>query len=176
MSRRSRASRKSGRSGEPPSISSTPMSAMRAGERILAGQIRRGDTQSIHAAIWLSDMRGFTVLADNMAPHALIALLNRFFDCQVPPILAHGGEVLKFMGDGLLGIFPIADEAEAGKVCVRALSAAREAQAAITAMNEEGGYGHQAKSASAWPCTSAKLSTAISAGEGGSISPASAPR
>jgi adenylate cyclase len=114
-----------------------------AGERILKGQIRRGDTQSIHAAIWLSDMRGFTALADNMAPHALIALLNRFFDCQVPPILAHGGEVLKFMGDGLLGIFPIADEAEAGKVCVRALSAAREAQAAIMAMNEEGGYGHR---------------------------------
>jgi adenylate cyclase len=114
-----------------------------AGERILKGQIRRGDTQSIHAAIWLSDMRGFTALADTMAPHALIALLNRFFDCQVPPILAHGGEVLKFMGDGLLGIFPIAAEAEAGKICVQALSAAREAQAAIMAMNEEGSCGHQ---------------------------------
>jgi adenylate cyclase len=110
-----------------------------AGERILKGQIRRGDTQSIHAAIWLSDMRGFTALADSMAPRALIALLNRFFDCQVPPILAHGGEVLKFMGDGLLGIFPIGDETEAGEVCARALSAAREAQAAIMAMGEEGG-------------------------------------
>ncbi|MFI5015539.1 MAG: adenylate/guanylate cyclase domain-containing protein [Hyphomicrobiales bacterium] len=109
-----------------------------AGERILAGRIRRGDTEVIHAAIWLSDMRGFTALADSMAPQALIALLNRFFDCQVPAIEAHGGEVLKFMGDGLLAIFRIGSEAQAGEVCGRALAAAREAQAKILAMRETG--------------------------------------
>ena len=75
------------------------------GERILAGRIRRGDVEEIHAAIWLSDMRGFTALADRLPPRELIALLNRYFDCQIPPILDHGAEVLKFMGDGLLAIF-----------------------------------------------------------------------
>jgi adenylate cyclase len=63
-----------------------------AGERILAGQIRRGDIEEIHAAIWLSDMRGFTGLADSVQPPVLIDLLNRYFDCQVPVILDHGAE------------------------------------------------------------------------------------
>ncbi len=64
-----------------------------AGERILAGHIRRGDIEEIHAAIWLSDMRGFTALADRQPPRVLIDLLNRYFDCQVPVILEHGAEV-----------------------------------------------------------------------------------
>ena len=103
-----------------------------AGERILAGHIRRGDIEEIHAAIWLSDMRGFTALADSLRPPVLIELLNRYFDCQVPVILDHGAEVLKFMGDGLLAIFTIAgDEAE---VCERTLAAARQAQANVAAL------------------------------------------
>jgi adenylate cyclase len=107
-----------------------------AGERILAGHIRRGDIEEIHAAIWLSDMRGFTALADSLPPRVMIDLLNRYFDCQVPVILEHGAEVLKFMGDGLLAIFAIAgDEAE---VCKRALAAARQAQANITALASSG--------------------------------------
>jgi adenylate cyclase len=104
-----------------------------AGERILAGHIRRGDIEEIHAAIWLSDMRGFTALSDRQAPRVLIDLLNRYFDCQVPVILDHGAEVLKFMGDGLLAIFTIeGDEAE---VCNRALAAARRAQANIAELS-----------------------------------------
>ena len=100
-----------------------------AGERILAGHIRRGDIEEIHAAIWLSDMRGFTALADGLPPRVLIDLLNRYFDCQVPVILDHGAEVLKFMGDGLLAIFAIAgDETE---MCQRALAAARQVQTNI---------------------------------------------
>jgi adenylate cyclase len=104
-----------------------------AGERILAGRIRRGDIEEIHAAIWLSDMRGFTALADSLPPPVLIDLLNRYFDCQVPPILDHGAEVLKFMGDGLLAIFNIAgNETE---VCERALAAARLAQENVAALS-----------------------------------------
>jgi adenylate cyclase len=104
-----------------------------AGERILAGHIRRGDIEEIHAAIWLSDMRGFTALADRQPPRMLIDLLNRYFDCQVPVILDHGAEVLKFMGDGLLAIFTIAgDEAE---MCRRALAAARRAQANVAELS-----------------------------------------
>jgi adenylate cyclase len=81
-----------------------------AGARILAGQIRRGDADEIRAAIWLSDMRGYTNLSDRLAPQAIVRVLNDYFDCQVPTILEHGGEVLKFMGDGLLAIFPITAE------------------------------------------------------------------
>jgi adenylate cyclase len=104
-----------------------------AGERILAGHIRRGDIEEIHAAIWLSDMRGFTAMADRLPPRVMIDLLNRYFDCQVPVILDHGAEVLKFMGDGLLAIFTITgDETE---VCKRALVAARQAQANIAELS-----------------------------------------
>jgi len=106
-----------------------------AGERILAGRVRRGDIEEIHAAIWLSDMRGFTALSDRQPPRVLIDLLNRYFDCQVPVILEHGAEVLKFMGDGLLAIFTIAgDEPE---VCKRALAAARLTQANVAALASE---------------------------------------
>jgi adenylate cyclase len=110
-----------------------------SGERILAGQIRRGDTESIHAAIWLSDMRGFTRLADVLPADALISLLNRYFDCQVPAILDNGGEVLKFMGDGLLAIFPVEGDAGAAtKVCAAALAAAGAARDRIAALAGNG--------------------------------------
>lgn len=110
-----------------------------AGERILGGQIRRGDTEAIRAVIWLSDMRGFTALSDRLMPQTLIDLLNRYFDCQVPVILEHGGEVLKFMGDGLLAIFPISAEQEAAEaVCRTALAAACEARRQVAAMAAAG--------------------------------------
>jgi adenylate cyclase len=99
-----------------------------AGERVMAGKIRRGDVEAIRAAIWLSDMRGFTTLSERLPPKELIDLLNRYFDAQVPPILEGGGEVLKFMGDGLLAIFPIAGDGDAAAVCRRALACALTAR------------------------------------------------
>jgi adenylate cyclase len=106
-----------------------------AGARILAGQIRRGFAETIRAVIWLSDMRGFTALADTMEPAQLLELLNRYFDCQVPAIQRHGGEVLKFMGDGLLAIFPLAASAEPADVCLAALAAAAEMRASIAVLD-----------------------------------------
>jgi adenylate cyclase len=107
-----------------------------AGERILMGEIRRGHVEEIRAAIWLSDMRGFTAIAERLPPQELVDLLNRYFDCQVPTILDHGGEVLKFMGDGLLAIFPLtADGRNASEACRRALTCAREAEALIAALD-----------------------------------------
>jgi adenylate cyclase len=107
-----------------------------AGEHILAGRIRRGDIESINAAVWLSDMRGFTALADRLPPRTLIDLLNRYFDCQVPAILDRGGEVLKFMGDGLLAIFPIADnDRDASRICARVVGAALDARAKVAALD-----------------------------------------
>jgi adenylate cyclase len=107
-----------------------------AGERVLAGHIRRGDTETIHAAIWLSDMRGFTALADTLPPQQLVDLLNRYFDCQVPAIEEHGGEVLKYMGDGLLAIFPIGGEAHFQTICAAALAAGKAARDNIAALNK----------------------------------------
>ncbi len=101
------------------------------GERILAGKIRRGYIEAIRAAIWLSDMRGFTTLSERLPPQALIDRLNLYFGCQVPAILDHGGEVLKFMGDGLLAIFPITGDGDAGEVCRRTLSCALEVRTRI---------------------------------------------
>jgi adenylate cyclase len=80
-----------------------------AGERIMGGQIRRGHTDTLHAAIWLSDLRGFTALSDRLPAETVVDILNHYFDCQVSAIRDHGGEVLKFMGDGLLAVFPIAE-------------------------------------------------------------------
>jgi adenylate cyclase len=107
-----------------------------AGGRILAGQIRRGYAESIKAVIWLSDMRGFTALSDRLSPERVVDILNRYFDCQVPAILKNGGEVLKFMGDGLLAIFPtVGDSTNIAEVCSRALAAARETRASVSNLN-----------------------------------------
>jgi adenylate cyclase len=108
----------------------------RAGERILGGQIRRGHTDTMHAAIWLSDLRGFTALSDRLPAETVVDILNQYFDCQVSAIRAHGGEVLKFMGDGLLAVFPIAEqEGDIHQVCTRVLEAARESRASVEAMH-----------------------------------------
>ena len=107
----------------------------RAGERILAGQIRRGHAETMQAAIWLSDLRGFTALSDRLAPEIVVDILNQYFDCQVPVIRKHGGEILKFMGDGLLAVFPIAkDGGNLAEVCSRVLEASREARARVGMM------------------------------------------
>jgi adenylate cyclase len=112
----------------------------RAGERILAGQIRRGYGDALNAVIWLSDMRGFTALSDRVSPQAVVNVLNRYFDCQVPPIVKQGGEVLKFMGDGLLAIFPFSDDgAGRGEACIRVLDAAREMRGNVEALNKAQG-------------------------------------
>jgi adenylate cyclase len=107
----------------------------RAGGRILGGQIRRGHTETMQAAIWLSDLRGFTALSDRLPAETVIEILNQYFDCQVSAIATHGGEVLKFMGDGLLAVFPF-DEyvGDVGKECAKVLEAACEARANVEAM------------------------------------------
>jgi adenylate cyclase len=110
--------------------------------RILAGQIRRGHTETMQAAIWLSDLRGFTALSDRLPPESVVDILNRYFDCQVPAILERGGEVLKFMGDGLLAVFPVADDdADLADVCGHALEAAVAASAAVGGLRWSDGAG-----------------------------------
>ena len=96
----------------------------RTGQRILEGQIRRGDIETIHAAILMADLRGFTTISNSRPAAEVISILNAYYDCLVPPIEAHGGEILKFIGDGLLAIFPV--EQDPPSVCDAALAAAGE--------------------------------------------------
>jgi adenylate cyclase len=105
----------------------------RAGEKVLAGQIRRGDGEDTHAVIWFCDLHDSTPLADSMSRGDFLRLLNEFFECVLGPVLEREGEVLRFIGDAALAIFPVNDqEAEA---CRRALEAAREAIRRMDAIN-----------------------------------------
>jgi adenylate cyclase len=106
-----------------------------AGERILQGRIRRGDIERIEAVIMLTDLRDFTTLSDQLPGDQVIGLLNSYFDCVVPPIEAHGAEVLKFIGDGLLAIFAVSGDI--GAACRAALAVSEEARAGIAAANAE---------------------------------------
>jgi adenylate cyclase len=106
-----------------------------AGERILQGRIRRGDIERIEAVIMLTDLRDFTALSDQLPGDRVIALLNSYFDCVVPPIEAHGAEVLKFIGDGLLAIFAVTGDV--GAACRAALAVSEETRAGIAAANAE---------------------------------------
>lgn len=105
-----------------------------SGERILAGRIQKGDVETLRAVIWFSDLRGFTEMSSRVSPREVIATLNRVFECQVPAIEQHGGEVLKFIGDGLLAIFPLVEGAEPGAIADHALDAADAALAAMDAL------------------------------------------
>lgn len=110
-----------------------------SGARVMAGQIQKGDVETIHAAIWFSDLRGFTEMSGRKTAKEMIGILNDVFECQVPAIERHGGEVLKFIGDGMLALFPVDPSKPVGSHCVAALAAAREALAALAAMNARNG-------------------------------------
>lgn len=103
------------------------------GPRVLAGEVRRGSGQKILAAIWSSDLRGFTALSDQAPAETVIATLNMLFDLQASAIHAEGGEILKFIGDGVLAIFPAATPGAARAAAQRALAAARATLSALGA-------------------------------------------
>lgn len=103
-----------------------------AAERVLAGNIVRGRADPIRAVVWESDLVGFTRISDNESAATVLALLNDYAEAQVDEIEAHGGHVLKFIGDGILAIFPQDDTALA---CRQALDAAVALRDRIAALN-----------------------------------------
>jgi adenylate cyclase len=105
------------------------------GRRVLAGDITRGSGETIRAVLFFADLRGFTALSDRLPAEQVIEILNSYFERVVTPIHAKGGEVLKFIGDGLLAIFPIEDAAFAFNAARRALEAAIQAFADLEAFN-----------------------------------------
>ena len=106
-----------------------------AGELILAGATRRGTGTTVRAAIMICDLRDFTHISDNWPRDDVIDLLNGYFDAMSEPIARHGGEILKFIGDGLLAIFPLSEP----NACANLLRAVSEARQAMIALNKKNG-------------------------------------
>jgi adenylate cyclase len=107
-----------------------------SGHRILAGDIRPGMMEAIPAVIFYADLRGFTSVSDTMPRERIGDMLNAYFECMVRPVMDRGGQVLKFLGDGLLATFDTIDD-EADPLCSHALSAAADALDRVTALNHE---------------------------------------
>ena len=102
-----------------------------AGERILSGDVRRGSGATVGAAIWNCDLRGFTRISEQWPRDDVIQWLNEYFDVMAAPVVAHGGEVLKFVGDGMLAIFRL----DSPDACQQALQAAVEARQGMKELN-----------------------------------------
>ena len=105
-----------------------------AARRVLEGRIRREDSETISAAVWMSDLRGFTALSDRLPAPLLLELLGDYFTVVVEAVRAQGGEVLKFIGDAVLAIFRVDPKAPA-EACDAALRAARAVDVALCAIN-----------------------------------------
>jgi adenylate cyclase len=108
-----------------------------AGRRVLGGLIRRGEGITIAAALWYCDLRSGTATTETLSRTETIALLNDYFECMVVPVHRHGGEVLKFIGDALLAIFPMADDLDRDRSCLAALAAAEGALVDLDALNHK---------------------------------------
>ncbi|MBV8192566.1 MAG: adenylate/guanylate cyclase domain-containing protein [Alphaproteobacteria bacterium] len=113
----------------------------RTAARVVAAPLRRGVGETIQAALLYADLRGFTALSESHPPAAVISALDAWFDRIAGAIHAFGGEVLKFIGDGLLAIFPITGEArrDACEAALRAVSAARAGMAHLDAERQQQG-------------------------------------
>lgn len=109
----------------------------RAGSQVLAGRIRHGDGESLDAVIFYTDLRGSTALAERLDPDAYLRVLNGYFDAAAGEVMARGGEVLDFIGDAVLAVFPI--EAEGlGPAARQALAAARAVHARLSVLPAPG--------------------------------------
>ena len=98
-----------------------------SGSRVLDGQIKRGDGEELDAVIWFSDLRDSTPLSRSLGERRFLELLNDYFEATAGAVLEHGGEVLRFIGDASLAVFPTSREAPRA-ACTRAVAAARAAR------------------------------------------------
>ena len=108
------------------------------GERVLAGAIRRGTVQRYRAALCFCDLRGFTALSERLPRDYIIHVLNDYFGAVGDAIEENGGEILKFIGDAALAVFP-AETDDPGPACDKAYAAARSLVANLEKLNERRG-------------------------------------
>lgn len=102
-----------------------------AARQVMEGKNQRGDGDVIQAVIWICDLRGSSTLADQMEMAEYLTLVNQFFESMAEAVMAEGGEVLKFMGDGFLAIFPTSDRIAISEAAQKALNAARRGRDAL---------------------------------------------
>jgi adenylate cyclase len=105
-----------------------------AGRRVHSGAIERGSVESMRAVLWYADIRAFTAIADGTPGLVVIEMLDEIFETIIAPLRRRGGQVLKFMGDGMLATFPIVETTRA-ETCRRALDAAAKAMRALDRLN-----------------------------------------
>ena len=111
----------------------------RSGDQVLQGRIHHGDGGPIRAVIWFCDLRDSTRLAESMESDQILEVLNDFFGCMAGAVLDHGGEVLRYIGDAVLAIFPVGEESDpplARKVATTAVLAARDAHSRLATLNQ----------------------------------------
>src|SRR5690348_2614963 len=112
-----------------------------AARRVSAGQVQRGDVSRIEAAILYADLRGFTNFADEAEPEEVIRRLNGVFDCLGEAVREAGGEILKFLGDGVLAVFLAGSSLEAAaSAAFGAACKARDRTAALSASETAAGH------------------------------------
>jgi adenylate cyclase len=109
------------------------------GARILSGNIKRGDGERLAAALWYSDLRNSTGLADQLPVDTFLDLLNTYFDCVAGAVMAEGGQVLDIIGDAVLAFFPAGPDDGGTEACAAALNAATGARGRLAALRQEGG-------------------------------------
>lgn len=109
------------------------------GRRVSQGMISAGNVVAIEGAIWFSDIRGFTEASERLDEVALVDMLNAYFAAVVGPIYENGGEILKYIGDALLAIFPTSSFPDSQEACRAALNAVVEAETRLESLNEERG-------------------------------------
>lgn len=106
------------------------------GQRVLSGDIKRGDVNTLNAAIWFSDLRGFTKMSGRLNANDLISLLNEYFELIGLAVKEHQGEVLKFIGDAVLAIFPVQQDTSSNQACINAFEAAKSASEMLEKQQE----------------------------------------
>ena len=106
------------------------------GARIMAGAVQRGSVYHLKAAMLLADLRGFSPLTDELPEERIVELLNAFFDLVVPGVVGSGGDVLKYIGDAVIAIFPVTGD-DPAPACRSALAAAQTTLAALQALPPE---------------------------------------
>lgn len=108
-----------------------------AGDQVLNGSIRLGDGDVTHCIVWYSDLRASTRLAETLSSADFLKLLNRYFECAARPAIEAGGEVLAFIGDAVLAIFPIDGNTDQRAMAKRVFNGLRKSTAMAETMNAE---------------------------------------
>jgi adenylate cyclase len=109
----------------------------RTAAKVLKGLIKRGDGETIRAALWFSDLRDFTQLTESLPPQRLLAMLNSYFEHVAAAVTPRGGEILRFIGDAMLIVFPVGADSDTKAACAAAADAAADAFARLANINRQ---------------------------------------